>query len=400
MANELEQELASVPIPDLVRRAVRPEPGWEYSSVLPLKSRKLEPGEQLESEWDGLGIKRLVLGDKVIERAMPQIAQDLAVGWAQLMEGPGRAGAYLRGEPGVTMGDVVPPNAIMSIAGPGTVAGRVGAPTGALGTFAGPRAKTADLEALVTAQRVLEKAARDPAAWEKVMGKGVDVDEQVWRDLGWGTKFADKKPRFEISDAKATVKPEMFDLYKDSTLGSVLYHTDLYKNYPAMTRMPVRIRKGLGPNEAAYYPASEEIGIGYALPNKPEQFRLAILHEVQHAIDAKEGFARGGAPAEFWPKGFDPIQEMALAANNPAKARQIHEIYQKGLDRYKKLAGETTARLVEDRANLSGPAQRSYAPWKHMDVPLAEQEVRLPNGESARLVPVKGNPFRHVPLVP
>lgn len=72
------------------------------------------------------------------------------------------------------------------------------------------------------------------------------------------------------------------------------------------------------------------------------------LHEIQHAIQAQEGFARGG---------------------------------QVGGDEYRRLAGEVESRAVEARRNLSPEQRIARPPWLDYDVPEDQQIVRMLLGQ-------------------
>lgn len=98
----------------------------------------------------------------------------------------------------------------------------------------------------------------------------------------------------------------------------------------------------------------------------PDQLST-LLHEVQHAVQHREGFARGGTAAMFNPKSAE-----ALQVGQELKARNItptDETIQNIL--YRRLSGEAEARAVQARladAKLGQPdtALSSTAPFKDM----------------------------------
>lgn len=467
MANELERELAETPIPNLIRKAVRPEEGWEYSLLWPMRSRPKKEGEET---W---------FGNRYKEWALPDIPRDIALGFAQLMEGPGRAGAYLRGEPGVTRTDVVPPNAMMAIAGTGMGAAATTMPKGALGTFGGRMAETANFEALEQAQRALQHTAAEQGFFEKLKNnaKGLvgmnKTPEQVWQKHGWTNEFADKQWRFEIDDSKSLLKQKPEEMYRQlrrvgAKAENVLDHPDLWKAYPELRNMRIATNPALRDSGAAatYNPANRSISINPdLLKESADEIRKTILHEIQHAVQHKEGFARGGSPEQF----LRPMwhleaalsgeleealgKELAFMANAAAgKTRQymnaedfaefivhgegklaqvlpeirgtviekfmklpqaeeyiknvrknaiLDEEYLKAIGSYKKLAGEQESWLTEDRMLVGAEGRRNSYPPKGFSVPAKEQTVipseswiTLPNGQSAKILPVSHNPFK------
>lgn len=103
----------------------------------------------------------------------------------------------------------------------------------------------------------------------------------------------DGKPRFEVDDSGAKIIDDYFD---ERQLQDVLDHQDLFKNYPELKNLKIVEQPAFkGTNsKAAYDRKANAIAINPDLMKKPEELRSTILHEVQHAIQNKEGFARGG----------------------------------------------------------------------------------------------------------
>jgi hypothetical protein len=260
-----------------------------------------------------------------------------AQGMADLLMGPGRA-AQGQMSPD-EMKDWGPQMAL-------AMAGKGAAPTeGAAGIFGGRLAKGADLNKMVLAQmqRINE---RDPG--------------RIWNDTNWA-RGLDRNWRFEIPDSQATLQ-----VSNDPTLGNLLRHHALYKNYPDLTNMPVKV---LDPGEgySAYYqpphPEIEEhIGISpshYGLP--------AFLHEIQHAIQTREGFT-GGANREM----THPIaqkEEVAKGLYDKLPPGDVARWLANRKDQlYNSAAGEVEARNVE---------RRFQDPWL-MQLPPQNTEDLLP----------------------
>jgi len=60
--------------------------------------------------------------------------------------------------------------------------------------------------------------------------------EKIWIDTGW-EKGADNKWRFEIDDSRAKVK--INPIFEISSLGDVLDHPLLFRNYPQLKNIKV-----------------------------------------------------------------------------------------------------------------------------------------------------------------
>ena len=158
-----------------------------------------------------------------------------------------------------------------------------------VGIFGGKLAETADLAALRQA-KAMEKTGTEP---------GAILDATGWE------KRPDKEWRFEINDRDAAMRPDQTALMQmsgkpgpDVTVADVFHHPDLYAAYPWVGELPARrlpaVDKFGQPNltRGGYDPQS---GAVYLRENlTPEQARLTMLHETQHAIQGKEGFAEGG----------------------------------------------------------------------------------------------------------
>ncbi|MFZ7320459.1 LPD5 domain-containing protein [Comamonas jiangduensis] len=171
-------------------------------------------------------------------------------------------------------------------------------------SFAGQGAATADLGNLQEAQRRV--AAGDNA-------------ERVRRETGWH-QGVDDKWRFEISDHEAAFRggdaPSEFsiDRVQDGdvrALWEVISHDKLFAAYPSLRSLPVSFAKDYE-FRGGYYPGTDRIAI--KISNDPKQMLSTLLHELQHAIQHREGFATGGSLSpEF-------IENVRLALNELPKA--------------------------------------------------------------------------------
>lgn len=144
-----------------------------------------------------------------------------------------------------------------------------------LSQFAGPNADTADLHSLANAKDRLTKG---------------DEPNIVRRDTGW-FKGADNKWRYEISDHQAELLVDGVQEGTLVTLESILKHDRLFEAYPDLRGITV---KGVADSEyrGSYDPINDRFEIN---PGRtPEQQLSTLLHEVQHAIQSREGFALGG----------------------------------------------------------------------------------------------------------
>jgi len=130
----------------------------------------------------------------------------------------------------------------------------------------------------------------------------------------------------------------------------------------------------------------DDIKSGLLYPRNAEKIpKSTLLHENQHAIQQREGFARGGSPEGMKSyiderKGlkekFDSSMDQFMNSSDPvAKSNAAQEMTHYGLrlgkmpnvetpdDAYRALAGEAEARLAQYRMNLTPEARSALYPY-------------------------------------
>jgi hypothetical protein len=254
----------------------------------------------------------------------------------------------------------------------------------ALGIFAGPMARTADLVALETAQ----KMAREGAS-----------KDDIWRETGWFTG-ADGKWRFEIDDSGAEVLPESVAPRQERiALAQVLDHDPLFDAYSDLAGVEAII--GNTPGRTGEY-FSPEFGSELISASGPENdgLREVLLHEVQHSTQIREEFSPGASPVRGWSaEDVDRAAKEAYLEQN-ADAEILRELgietsdvdikdwetlpirervkwYDAGREKlYHRAAGEVEARNVQARRNMTPAERRATPPWATQDVPDDRQIIR------------------------
>lgn len=346
--------------------------------------------------------RNIVTGD--LRPAIPMVVQDAMRG----MAAPGNA---LRG--GYDQLQVGPDGSVSQfdprmMDDAAALAGTIGVSGGAvpkapntLGMFGGVMAKTADKAALETAQKMAEKGA---------------TKQEIWDATGW-FKGADDKWRFEIPDNLSAVNTNAAGLGPEMQRGPMsraLSHDDLYSAYPELADMNAGMRLRAGGVDGTYAPPRTVgnrlvEGLSVEAATKGD-LRSGMLHEGQHAIQTREGFAVGSNP-DGYGQGLsreelfaaakqayeadaamsdDEILAELLGLPKPTKAsapkkpwselteRQKLEWLDRGRQRlYRMSAGEVEARNVQYRADLTPAQRRAKAPWLTQDVPDEQQIVRF-----------------------
>lgn len=161
--------------------------------------------------------------------------------------------------------------------------------------FAGVNALTADMGALDEAVRRLE-AGEDPSV--------------VRRETGW-FRGVDGELRFEISDeGMQFIQEPGEDGVLTGALGDLIQHEELFAAYPNLRNLPATIR--VGPQRRGQFDGQRLEANGATR----EEALAVAAHEIQHAIQQIENFARGGSP-----------QEMAAQLERVALSPEVRAVF-------------------------------------------------------------------------
>ena len=215
------------------------------------------------------------------------------------------------------------------------------------GMFIGPKSKTWN-EAQAQKAQQLEAAGVDP--------------RKIWSDTGT-FKGPDGMWRQEISDNTAkrigvSEKSLYESLLDGGKLGQSISHKQLFDAYP-INKMSVSKYPGIGAEYGRGYSKQDienlqKLGVKVD-PVLEEKMRFGVntgfsdlLHEIQHAIQTREGFTLGGNAKSMGGKESD----------------------------YLRLAGEAEARATQARMSLDEARRRALFPLDSYDVPLDQLIIR------------------------
>jgi hypothetical protein len=211
-----------------------------------------------------------------------------------------------------------------------------------LAMFAGPAARTANKVALSRAQEMLAQK---------------ETPEKIWNDTGW-FQGADSKWKFEIPDHNATLSPNAVKAFDGAPLGTtykhnadrVMSHPELFEAYPDLWRANINLERGGGyPYQpsgryALHESGKESIGVNADTVGRANSL---ALHELQHAIQRREGFAQG--------------ENFEVA----------------GMDKYVRSAGEVEATNVQRRKFMTPEERQAAPPWTTEGVPRHQQIINF-----------------------
>lgn len=220
------------------------------------------------------------------------------------------------------------------------------------GVFVGPKSKT------------WNKGAADYfEAVEKNQYLTPQLRDSLWQQMGTFRSPGDKMLRQEIPDQASKLKVHGGQQGK-LNLEEVLEHPELFEAYPQLRGTQVDLIPAFADQSGASYMAPYkkpgEAGYIEFNPNSATA-REDLLHEVQHAIQRQEDFARGGSVegAKEFPEFAEFKKKMLKEGVDDERIARII---------YTRLAGETEARLVSERARMD-PALLGVHPKDMMDVP-------------------------------
>lgn len=181
-------------------------------------------------------------------------------------------------------------------------------------SYAGRNANGANLESLREAQEMLSA--------------GADM-ESIRKATGWHEGM-DGKWRFEINDSRMQLRTDAADIPNYTTLGELVDAPELFEAYPDMADLSVTFHTLEDGQNGGYSRKFDSIELSRDLKNRPEALLNSLIHEVQHAIQNREGFASGANPA-YWNRrmenGFDSrtAEERREGARLQEQYEQIRE---------------------------------------------------------------------------
>lgn len=320
--------------------------------------------------------------------------------------------------------------------------------------FIGPLAKTWDAEAAAKAARMEMEGADPRAIWSEtgtfrgpegkwrqeisdadaslqdipsmIAAKRQGIKNQI-DEIVKSIKPGQKPTAEQIEKVKALNAQRFVGDYKGN-VGSVLEHPELFRSNPEMKDISFDYFE-MPSGERGYYSPKEGVSVSSKIV--PNEAKSTLLHELQHAIQQREGFAGGGNPEQFeninnnitslaeQAKMFDvayflkekmqngisladakkayfdktgikvPEGAASIArynsfesiANNKRDAvlriNELSDIAQYSpYEAYRRLAGEAEARATEARLGMTAAERRAKFPEESYDVPIRELIIR------------------------
>jgi hypothetical protein len=241
---------------------------------------------------------------------------------------------------------------------------------------------------------------------EEMVAAGADR-KQIWNETGW-FQGADKKWRFEVPDNEMTFKPYLLEdnrRFQGDTglpLNEVIDHPGLEAG--GYNTSPIRVHSDVADNgsRGSWNDATGKLTLDTDFT--PESIKSTAAHELQHFVQGREGFARGGMTGTINSMAMREVEqtnarlgELARSMDDPdfkrnkplmdALRKEYDDLMQHKLtnlvpraqldpyEGYRRLAGEVEARNVQTRLDMTPGQRKEYAPWETEDVPREDQFV-------------------------
>lgn len=235
---------------------------------------------------------------------------------------------------------------------------------------------------------------------QKLEKQGIDPKE-IYLKTGW-EKGTDGKWKYDMHEGKAD-----FIKQENGKLSEVFDYPQLYEKYPDAKKIDIVFKSNLD-GEGMYDEKKNRIFINPT--SGPAESRLTVLHEIQHWIQNKEGFSKGGSvesarnfidkkiAGESSSENKSILSKfknlLAAKKTNPTELQKSISALKKiatksDFDIYESIAGEVEARNVENRSKLT-PEERKNTPISETEDIAKDEQIVLFQGEQGAMLAEDG----------
>lgn len=213
------------------------------------------------------------------------------------------------------------------------------------------------------------------AVARKMEEEGENVRAIKWA-TGW-ERGADRKWRYETLDFEYT-PPENFEEGKNYNLSDIIKDDELFTAYPKLKGFRLRFRHLPDEYGGGWFDKwGKEIVINTAR-NIPWNYESTIAHEIQHAIQAEEGFEKGDNPNAVIDRYVASQSDLATAdistLNTAAFIRKKAErLIRKGEYKYMRWAVRAAMGRLKGRNGM----YEEYGPIETLAVSYTAKDLKL-----------------------
>jgi hypothetical protein len=308
-----------------------------------------------------------------------------------------------------------------------------------MGTFIGAGSKLFDPKKAFQAAKMLKQEIPASEVWAKTgTGKGLENEfRQEISDanailkqmpakpieMNWETffnkaekeKYGNRKPSIGTMTSKELGKyqdfrreqQDIFNQATNKTAKDIIDHPELFEAYPHLADIKVQSMPANSGFRGDLTNNGSLIRLNETLT--PDEARSVMLHELQHSIQGKESWARGGTSGEFPTaetienakyiqdlidsgKSFTEAGKMfqeqfgkraGMEAMGLASNKKAYKISPNQYENYRNLAGEAEARLTQAREKLTPEERLKANPFEQregtgLDINPDEAIISLP----------------------
>jgi hypothetical protein len=273
--------------------------------------------------------------------------------------------------------------------------------------------ETGGLEALNAARSYAGERAqmpqfmRDSLETAQAMAAAGKTSEEIRAVTGWFPGKYDGKMRWEIPDEGATWTEVARGLLegteeKSAKLGDVLRHDALFDAYPDLKDAAVSVQSlGASDSTAEWVPYANAVILNRDILRDGGNTLSVVLHELQHAIQGIEGFAKGASPGSY--VGADKFyQDWVLRAELVQLADETGKTLSEAVEMYKDFPEDYAslknalevftpieARDVQARQNFTPEQRKAVAPYSSENI-AKEDAIVMFGGSGAQASMGKG----------
>lgn len=163
----------------------------------------------------------------------------------------------------------------------------------------------------------------------KAMEANLASPEEIWKTTGW-LKGKDGKWRWEIPDYLERIKLDKLKDGMDIELKDLYNNSKLYQAYPWMRNIQV-FAEDIGGDMYGYTQIDKD-GDFIVLNSRylnDDHLKKTLVHEIQHMIQRKEGFASGGTPGTARQQVEAEIKKIEDYLNATPERKAYYELLRK-----------------------------------------------------------------------
>lgn len=251
--------------------------------------------------------------------------------------------------------------------------------------------------------QIIGKSAKLSTETKNFLKEAISLEKQgtsakdIYLRTGW-EKGSDGKWKYDMHEGKVEFKNQ-----DNGKLNDVLDYQELFEKYPESKNIDIVFNPNLN-GEGMYDDKKNRIFINPQYGSK--ESKLSLLHEIQHWIQDKEGFSKGGTPEQARQFIEKKISESTdgkvkstlkkfknlIAAKNSNISElnntlsKLEKIAQKeDFKVYQSIAGEVEARNVESRSEMTLEQRKQTSISETEDIAKDEQIVLFQGEQGAML---------------